>query len=104
MGRGIVAAWVVGLGLLTWREVREYRKPVPAGRYAVASGLYALLGLAANYQPAASSATALAWAFDLALILQPGMIPGTSSPASRTAAPGSAGPQNAGAAPTQTGA
>lgn len=86
MGRGIVAAWVVGLGLLTWREVREYRKPVPAGRYAVASGLYAILGLAANYQPAASSATALAWAFDLALILQPGMIPGTSSPASRAAA------------------
>ena len=72
-----------------------------AGRYAVASGLYALLGLAANYQPAASSATALAWAFDLALVLQPGMIPGTSSPASRTAA---ATPNNAGAAPTQTGA
>lgn len=84
MPRGIAAAWLVGIGLLTWREVAAYRKPVPAGRYAVASGLYALLGLAANYQPAAGAATAAAWAFDVALIVRPGLLPGTSSPKSRT--------------------
>jgi hypothetical protein len=69
--KAILAAWVAGMGLLTWRELQlsPWRPPPPA-RYAAASGLYALLGAAAVYQPAAGAAALVAWGFDLALFLQ----------------------------------
>ena len=91
MPRGLAGAWLVGIGLLTWRGVTQYHKPVPAGRYAVASGLYALLALLANYEPAAGVATLTAWGFDLALLLKPGMLPGTSSGAEQPAAAAAGG-------------
>ena len=104
MSRSLALAWLVGLGVLSWREVAAYKQPVPAGRLAAASGVFALLGLLSQYQPAAGAASLAAWGFDLAIILQAPLTP--PSPAKRTgSAPGlSSGPQNAGAAPTQTGA
>lgn len=86
MSRGIALAWLAGLGILSWREVSAYRKPVPPGRLAAASGVFAALALLAEYQPAAGAATLAAWGFDLAVLLTPGVIPGTSSPATRAAA------------------
>lgn len=79
MSRGLAAAWLAGIGLLTWRGVTQYHRPVPAGRYALASGLYVLLAALANYQPAAAAATLTAWGFDVALLLRPGMLPGTTA-------------------------
>jgi hypothetical protein len=71
MEKAILAAWVTGLGLLTWRELQlSPWRPPPPGRYAAASGLYVLLGLTANWQPAAGPAAMVAWGFDLALLLQ----------------------------------
>jgi hypothetical protein len=69
--KGILLAWVAGMGLLTWRELQlaPWRPPPPA-RYAAASGLYVLLGAVAAYQPAAPAAALAAWGFDLALFLQ----------------------------------
>jgi hypothetical protein len=69
--KGILLAWVTGMGLLTWRELQlsPWRPPPPA-RYAAASGLYALLGAVAVYQPAAGPAAMAAWGFNLALFLQ----------------------------------
>jgi len=77
---GLIAAWLTGLGVLTWREVAAFRRPVPPGRYAAASGLFALLALVAVSDTAAPVAAAMGWAFDLAIILAPGVIPGTAAP------------------------
>jgi transcription elongation factor len=83
VNRGLAAAWLTGLGVLTWREVREFRRPVPPGRYALASGVFVLLGLLATSDAAAPAAVLAAWGFDLAVMLQPGFFPGTATPAQR---------------------
>jgi hypothetical protein len=70
MTRGILLAWLAGVGLITWRGVKTYKKPVSPGQYAAASGLYVLLALVAEYEPAAAVATLTAWGFDLAVFLQ----------------------------------
>lgn len=88
MRQGLVAAWAVGLGVMTWREVRQFRRPVPPGRYAAASGVFVLLALLAVSDKAAPAAALAAWGFDLAIILQPGFLPGTlASPAARSNTP-----------------
>lgn len=68
MTRGIVLAWGAGLALMTARELEQVRRPPAPGRYLAASGLFALLGLVANYQPATGVATLTAWGFDLAVL------------------------------------
>lgn len=68
--RGILLAWVAGLGLITWRGIKKDHKPVSPGQYAAASGLYALLAMVSEYGPAAPVAVLLAWGFDLAVMLQ----------------------------------
>lgn len=81
MERSILLAWLAGMGLLTWRQLETAPwKPPPPGRYAAASGIYAGLGLLAAYKPAAPLAAALAWGFDLALLLQvlPETVSGTA--------------------------
>lgn len=85
--RGILLAWLAGVGLITWRSIKRDRKPVPPGQYAAASGLYVLLALVAEYQPAAPIAVLTAWGFDLAVFLQ--VLPGqVSGPTGTTQAPG----------------
>jgi hypothetical protein len=68
--RGILLAWTVGLGLVTWRGIKKTHKPVSPGQYAAASGLYVLLAMVAEYEPAAAVATLMAWGFDLAVLFQ----------------------------------
>jgi hypothetical protein len=68
--KGILLAWLAGMGIITWRGVRQYKRPVPPGQYLAASGLYGALALLAEFQPAAGVATLLAWGFDLAIVLQ----------------------------------
>ena len=81
MGRGMVLAWVFGLGLLGWRTARVSRKPVSPGSLAAASGVFVLLAALAAWQPAERMAVLMAWGFDLSLILKPGVLPGTDKPA-----------------------
>jgi hypothetical protein len=99
--RGLLAAWVTGLAVLTWREMQATGgKPVPPGRYAAASGAFVLLGLLATSDRAAPAAALAAWGLDLAAWLQPGVLPGTSTPAQRASiANAGTGPQSAGAGP-----
>lgn len=88
MGRGIFLAWLAGLGLMTWRELEQVRRPPPPGRYLAASGLYAALGLIAEYPPAAPAAALAAWGFDLAIFLQvlPEQVGGRTTKKQATAA------------------
>jgi hypothetical protein len=75
MGRAsLTAAWLFGLGLITYRNIaRRHQPPIP-GTLLAASGLFALLALAAEYQPAAAPAALAAWGFDLAALLN--LLPG----------------------------
>lgn len=70
MNRAILLAWAVGIGLITWRSVKQNHKPVPPGQYLAASGVYVLLALLAAYEPAEHVANLLAWGFDLAVLFQ----------------------------------
>lgn len=70
MNSGILLAWAVGIGLVTWRGIKAAHKPVPPGQYLAASGVYVLLALLASYEPAERVAVLLAWGFDLAVLLQ----------------------------------
>lgn len=86
MGRAsLTAAWLFGLGLITYRNIaRNHQPPVP-GQLLAASGLFALLALAAEYQPAAAPAALAAWGFDLAALL--GILPGDLAGPAKAKAP-----------------
>ena len=56
--RGLTAAWLFGMGIITWRAIaRQHQPPVP-GTMLAASGFFALLALVSEYQPAAPAAAA----------------------------------------------
>ena len=67
--RGIVLAWAVGLGIMTWRTAQEFGQPPVPGRLLGASVVFAALALLAEYQPATRAATLAAWGFDVAVLL-----------------------------------
>lgn len=98
MGRAsLTAAWLFGLGLITYRNIaRNHQPPVP-GTLLAASGLFALLALAAEYQPAAAPAALAAWGFDLAALLN--LLPAGLAGPAKSAAPA---PAKAAAGPTGT--
>lgn len=68
--RAILLAWLTGVGLISWHGIKAAKRPPSPGQYLAASGLYAVLGLVAEWQPAASVAALMAWGFDLAVFLQ----------------------------------
>lgn len=79
MQRGILLAWLAGMGIISWREVKTYHQPPVPGRLLSASGWFALLALLASYQPAAGAAAAIAWGTDVAALLNilPAQLAGT---------------------------
>lgn len=70
--RGLVLAWAVGLGILTWRTAQEYHKPPVPGRLLGASMVYVLLALLAEYEPAKRAAVLAAWGFNVAVLFKAG--------------------------------
>lgn len=96
--RAIILAWLAGLGLLTVRELQHVRRPPAPGRYLAASGLYAALAVLGDAAPgAAPAAAAIAWGFDLALLLNvaPGLT-GQGKGKTQTTADGKAPPPGTG--------
>lgn len=78
------AAWLFGMGLITYRYVAKQHQPPIPGSMLAASGLFALLALVAEYPPAAGAAAAAAWGFDLAALL--GLFPeSVAGPTGKTA-------------------
>lgn len=72
---GIILAWLAGQGIIVYRSVaRDHAPPVP-GQMLAATGLFALLAVLAEYEPARAAATALAFGVDLAVLMQ--VLPGT---------------------------
>ena len=88
MKRGILLAWLAGLGIIAWRDIKVNHGPPIPGQLLGASGFFALLSLLAEYDPAAGFAALLGWGFDLAALLNvlPGGIGGPKAAAPATAA------------------
>ena len=62
-------AWLTGEGIIVWRWVKNGAPPTP-GALLLPSGVYLALAILAEYQPARFAAVALAWGFDVAVLLQ----------------------------------
>lgn len=79
MQKGILLAWLAGMGIISWREISTYHQPPVPGRLLSASGWFALLALLAAYEPAAGAAAAIAWGTDIAALLNllPAQLAGT---------------------------
>lgn len=66
---GIVLAWLVGEGILTYRSFKQDHRPPLPGQLLAASGIFIMLGLLAEAQQARFLAGALAWGFDVAALM-----------------------------------
>lgn len=73
-----VLAWLTGEGIIAWRSVSQQHMPPSPREMIVASGLFALLALLAEYEPAKFVATAFAWGVDIAVLMQ--VLPGGTDP------------------------
>lgn len=62
-------AWMIGEGIIVYRWVKAKAPPTP-GALLLPSALYLSLAILAEYQPARTTATAFAYALDLAILLQ----------------------------------
>lgn len=81
---GITLAWLIGETIIIWRSVtRQHRPPMP-GELLGSAGFFALLALLAEYPPARTTATLMAFGIDIAAYLQAPII--TPAAARTTAA------------------
>jgi len=67
--RGIILAWLIGEGVIVYRSVAKNHAPPVPGALLSTSGLFILLAVLAEYQPAEYLATALAFGVDIAALL-----------------------------------
>ncbi len=70
MRGGLLAAWLAGMGIVTWRMVhRDHRLPVPGQMMAI-TGLFAAGALTADVWPASATlVTVTLWGLDVAALL-----------------------------------
>lgn len=67
---GFAAAWLVGQGIVIWRNVQAHHRVPPAGQLLGVTLLFAALGVIADITPAAEPlAAAVGWGLDVAGIL-----------------------------------
>ncbi len=64
---GLILAWMVGEGIMTYRIVTQQSRPPLPGELLASSGLYVLLGFLAEAQ--SELASLLAWGINLAALL-----------------------------------
>lgn len=65
--KSVILAWLVGEGLMTYKDVKKnHRPPLPAELIAT-SGLFVILGILGESAP--KLAATLAWGFDTAAFL-----------------------------------
>jgi hypothetical protein len=85
---GITLAWLIGETIIVWRSVTKQHRPPMPGELLGSAGLFALLALLAEYPPARTTATLMAFGLDLAAWLQAPLItPASQSPSSTNPAP-----------------
>lgn len=64
-----VMAWLVGEGILIYRQVKVNKAPPGPGQLLISSGVFVALGLLAESPSARPLAVALAWGFDIAAFM-----------------------------------
>ena len=67
--RGIILAWLIGESIIVYRSVAKQHAPPVPGALLSTSGLFVLLAILAEYDPARFLATALAFGVDIAALL-----------------------------------
>lgn len=68
--RGFTAAWLLGLGIVTWRQVHASHRPPVPGTLAGVTGLFAALATLGDVFPASQrTITLLAFGLDIAGLL-----------------------------------
>jgi hypothetical protein len=74
---GLILAWAIGEGIIVWRSVvKEHHPPYP-GQMLTATAIFALLAVVAEYEPARTAATAMAFGLDIAVLMQ--VLPGSGA-------------------------
>jgi hypothetical protein len=81
---GLILAWAIGEGIIVWRSVAKEHHPPYPGQMLTATAIFALLAVLAEYEPARTAATAMAFGLDIAVLMQ--VLPGTSTAASKKTA------------------
>lgn len=86
--KGLIVAWLVGEGLMTYKDVKRNKRPPLPAELLATSGLFVVLGILGESAP--KLATTLAWGFDMAAFLslwsaQPNQTGGTAAPKTTTA-------------------
>ena len=66
---GLALAWAVGEGIVIYRQIKLNHAPPIPGAILATSGLFVLLAILAQAQQARFLATALAWGFDAAALM-----------------------------------
>ncbi len=65
-----ILAWLVGEGIIVYRNVKVNKCPPGPGQLLVTSGMYVMLALLAEVNQARYLATALAWGFNTAAFMK----------------------------------
>lgn len=65
--KSIILAWLVGEGLMTYKDVKRNKRPPFPAELLATSGLFVLLGILGESAP--KLASTLAWGFDAAAFL-----------------------------------
>jgi len=66
---GLILAWLVGEGIVTYRTVKKYHVPPSPGQLLYTSILFIGLAIIAQSEKARPAATIAAWGFDIAAFL-----------------------------------
>ncbi len=69
MRGSLAAAWLLGEGIVIWRYAAQNHRIPPPGVLLGITGLFAALGLLADFQATAGIATAAAWGLDVAALM-----------------------------------
>lgn len=65
--KGLIVAWLVGEGLMTYKDVKKNKRPPLPAELLASSGLFVMLGILGESAP--KLAVTLAWGFDIAALL-----------------------------------
>jgi len=65
--KSLIVAWLVGEGLMTYKDVQRHQRPPLPAEVLATSGLFVVLGILGESAP--KLATTLAWGFDTAAFL-----------------------------------